>query len=110
MGHERQEACRFADETSSSACLNLRQIRRAISLPRRRAVFGYSARSLVHHVAAGHFERIGRGFYRMVGVPADSHEDIIAAWLDSRHVVPWSLTILRSLCTSWRRLVRTKSI
>jgi len=42
---------------------------------------GYSARSLVHHVAAGHFERIGRGFYRMTGVPADSHDDIIAAWL-----------------------------
>ncbi len=42
---------------------------------------GYSARSLVHHVAAGHFERISRGFYRLVGVPADSREDIIAAWL-----------------------------
>jgi predicted transcriptional regulator of viral defense system len=42
---------------------------------------GYSARSLVHHVAAGHFERISRGFYRLVGVPADSHDDIIAAWL-----------------------------
>jgi predicted transcriptional regulator of viral defense system len=42
---------------------------------------GYSARSLVHHVAAGHFERIGRGFYRLIGVSADSHEDIIAAWL-----------------------------
>src|SRR2546422_7849320 len=42
---------------------------------------GYSVRSLVHHVAAGHFERIRRGFYRLVGVPAGSHEDIIAAWL-----------------------------
>lgn len=42
---------------------------------------GYSARSLVHHVAAGHFERIGRGFYRLVGVPVGSHEDIVAAWL-----------------------------
>lgn len=42
---------------------------------------GYSARSLVHHVAAGNIERISRGFYRLVGVPADSHEDIIAAWL-----------------------------
>jgi predicted transcriptional regulator of viral defense system len=40
---------------------------------------GYSARSLVHHVTAGHFERIGRGFYRLGGVPADSHEDIVAA-------------------------------
>jgi predicted transcriptional regulator of viral defense system len=42
---------------------------------------GYSARSLVHHVAAGHFERLGRGFYRLVGVPAGPHEDVVAAWL-----------------------------
>jgi predicted transcriptional regulator of viral defense system len=42
---------------------------------------GYSPRSLVHHVAAGHFERVSRGFYRLVGVPADPHEDVIAAWL-----------------------------
>jgi predicted transcriptional regulator of viral defense system len=42
---------------------------------------GYSARSLVHHVAAGHFERLGRGFYRLVGVPSDPHEDAVAAWL-----------------------------
>lgn len=42
---------------------------------------GYSARSLVHHVAAGHFERISRGFYRLVGVPVGPHEDIVAAWL-----------------------------
>jgi predicted transcriptional regulator of viral defense system len=42
---------------------------------------GYSARVLVYHVAAGHFERVSRGFYRLVGVPASSHEDIVAAWL-----------------------------
>jgi len=42
---------------------------------------GYSARSLVHHVAKGHFERVGRGFYRLIGVPADPHEDIVEAWL-----------------------------
>jgi Predicted transcriptional regulator len=50
---------------------------------------GYSARSLVHHVGAGHFERISRGFYRLVGVPADSHEDVVAAWLRlaRRHAV-----------------------
>ncbi len=42
---------------------------------------GYSARSLVHHVAAGHFERVSRGFYRLVGVPTSSHEDIVATWL-----------------------------
>ena len=44
---------------------------------------GYSARSLVHHVAAGHFERVGRGFYRLVGVSSDPHEDVVAAWLRS---------------------------
>jgi predicted transcriptional regulator of viral defense system len=42
---------------------------------------GYSPRSLQHHVAAGHLERVSRGFYRLVGVPADPHEDIVAAWL-----------------------------
>ena len=42
---------------------------------------GYSARSLQHHVAAGHFERLSRGFYRLVGVPGEPHEDIVAAWL-----------------------------
>jgi predicted transcriptional regulator of viral defense system len=42
---------------------------------------GYSARSLLHHVAAGHFERVSRGFYRLVGVPAGPHDDIVAAWL-----------------------------
>jgi predicted transcriptional regulator of viral defense system len=42
---------------------------------------GYTARSLVHHVTAGHVERVSRGFYRLVGVPASSHEDVVAAWL-----------------------------
>ena len=42
---------------------------------------GYSARSLVHHVSAGHVERVSRGFYRLIGVPAGSHEDVVAAWL-----------------------------
>ncbi len=42
---------------------------------------GYSARSLVHHVSAGHVERVSRGFYRLVGVPTSSHEDVVAAWL-----------------------------
>jgi predicted transcriptional regulator of viral defense system len=42
---------------------------------------GYSARSLVHHVSAGHVERVTRGFYRLVGVPVSSHEDVVAAWL-----------------------------
>jgi predicted transcriptional regulator of viral defense system len=45
---------------------------------------GYSPRALVHHVAAGHFERIQRGFYRLVGVPVSPHEDIVAAWVRYR--------------------------
>jgi predicted transcriptional regulator of viral defense system len=42
---------------------------------------GYSPRSLVHHVAAGHLDRVSRGFYRLIGVPAATHEDVVAAWL-----------------------------
>ena len=42
---------------------------------------GYSARSLLHHVAAGHLERVSRGFYRLVGVPAGPYDDAVAAWL-----------------------------
>jgi predicted transcriptional regulator of viral defense system len=42
---------------------------------------GYSPRSLVHHVAAGHLERVSRGFYRLVGVPAGPHDDVVAEWL-----------------------------
>jgi predicted transcriptional regulator of viral defense system len=42
---------------------------------------GYSARALVHHVDAGHLERVSRGFYRLLGVPPVPHEDVIATWL-----------------------------
>src|SRR3990172_9921377 len=42
---------------------------------------GYSPRSLVHHAAAGHIDRISRGFYRLAGVPGEKHEDIVAAWV-----------------------------
>jgi predicted transcriptional regulator of viral defense system len=42
---------------------------------------GYSARSVLYHVAAGHLERVSRGFYRLVGVPSSPHEDVVAAWL-----------------------------
>jgi len=45
---------------------------------------GYTARSLVHHVQAGHVDRVSRGFYRLKGVPEDRHEDVIAAWLRFR--------------------------
>ncbi len=42
---------------------------------------GYDRRTLWHHVKAKHFERESRGFYRLVEFPAQSHEDIIAAWV-----------------------------
>jgi len=42
---------------------------------------GYTGRSLVYHVAAGHFDRVSRGFYRLVGVPAGPYDDVVAAWL-----------------------------
>ena len=42
---------------------------------------GVSARSLVHHVAAGRVQRVARGFYRLAGIPADPHDDVVAAWL-----------------------------
>jgi predicted transcriptional regulator of viral defense system len=45
---------------------------------------GYTARSLVHHVQAGHVDRVSRGFYRLKGVPEDRHEDVIAARLRFR--------------------------
>ena len=42
---------------------------------------GYTPRSITYHVRAGHFERVGRGFYRLVEFPALPHEDVIAAWV-----------------------------
>ncbi len=50
---------------------------------------GYSARSLVHHVAAGHFDRLSRGYYRLGGFPAEPYEDVVAAWVKfaPRHAV-----------------------
>jgi predicted transcriptional regulator of viral defense system len=42
---------------------------------------GYSARSLVHHAQAGHFERVSRGFYRLTEFPGLPNEDVIAAWV-----------------------------
>lgn len=42
---------------------------------------GYSPRALIHHVAAGHVDRVARGFYRLVGIPVSPHEDVVAAWV-----------------------------
>lgn len=32
-------------------------------------------------MAAGDFERVSRGFYRLREFPSSSHEDVIAAWV-----------------------------
>ncbi len=42
---------------------------------------GYTPRSLVYHVAAGYFERVTRGFYRLREFPSLPHEDVIGAWV-----------------------------
>jgi predicted transcriptional regulator of viral defense system len=42
---------------------------------------GYTTRSLVYHGTRGRFERVSRGFYRLLEFPALPHEDVIAAWV-----------------------------
>jgi predicted transcriptional regulator of viral defense system len=42
---------------------------------------GYSPRALAHHADRRHFERVSRGFYRLAGVPAGPHDDVVAAWV-----------------------------
>lgn len=42
---------------------------------------GYDSRTLWHHVKTGQLERVSRGFYRLAGFPAHSHEDVTAAWV-----------------------------
>jgi predicted transcriptional regulator of viral defense system len=42
---------------------------------------GYDPRTLWHHAKTGQLERVSRGFYRLAVFPADSHEDVIAAWV-----------------------------
>jgi predicted transcriptional regulator of viral defense system len=42
---------------------------------------GYDSRTLWHHVQTGWLERVSRGFYRLAEYPAQSNEDVIAAWV-----------------------------
>lgn len=42
---------------------------------------GYDSRTLWHHCKTGQLQRVSRGFYRLAEFPADSHEDVIAAWV-----------------------------
>jgi predicted transcriptional regulator of viral defense system len=41
----------------------------------------YDTSTITHHARTGRFERISRGFYRLVEFPALPHEDVIAAWV-----------------------------
>jgi hypothetical protein len=42
---------------------------------------GYDSRTVWYHVKTGQLERVSRGFYRLTEFPAQSHEDVIAAWV-----------------------------
>ena len=42
---------------------------------------GYNSRTLWHHAKTGQLERVSCGFYRLAEFPANSHEDVIAAWV-----------------------------
>ncbi|WP_324715334.1 type IV toxin-antitoxin system AbiEi family antitoxin domain-containing protein [Carboxydochorda subterranea] len=42
---------------------------------------GYTRQNLAYHVAAGRFERVARGLYRLRQYPSFPYEDVAAAWL-----------------------------
>jgi len=42
---------------------------------------GYNISTITHHARTGRFERVSRGFYRLVEFPALQHEDVIATWV-----------------------------
>jgi len=45
---------------------------------------GYERRRLAYHVAAGNFERIDRGLYRVPSLPPSEHDDLVRATFWSR--------------------------
>lgn len=51
---------------------------------RQASVAGYKAPHLTYHVAAGNFERVGRGLYRIQMLPLAEHDDLVRLWLWSR--------------------------
>jgi predicted transcriptional regulator of viral defense system len=44
---------------------------------------GYSRQLVAHHAAAGNFERVSRGVYRMARYPGTPREDLYVAWLQA---------------------------
>jgi predicted transcriptional regulator of viral defense system len=47
---------------------------------------GYSRPLLDHHLHSRRFVRVRRGIYRLVEYPAGEQEDLVVAWLWSKHV------------------------
>lgn len=45
---------------------------------------GYERRRLAYHVAAGNFERVDRGLYRLPSLPPSEHDDLVRATFWSR--------------------------
>ncbi|MFG0242217.1 MAG: type IV toxin-antitoxin system AbiEi family antitoxin domain-containing protein [Phycisphaerales bacterium JB054] len=45
---------------------------------------GYDAPHLSYHLAAGNFERVGHGLYRIPTLPLSEHDDLVRLWLWSR--------------------------
>lgn len=44
---------------------------------------GYSRQLVAHHAAAGNFDRVSRGVYRMARYPGTPREDLYIAWLQA---------------------------
>lgn len=44
---------------------------------------GYSRQLVAHHAAAGNFERVSHGVYRMARYPGTPREDLYVAWLQA---------------------------
>lgn len=47
---------------------------------------GYERRRLAYHVAAGNFERVDRGLYRLPALPLSEHDDLVRATFWSRDI------------------------
>ncbi len=53
---------------------------------RQAEALGYERRRLAYHVAAGNFERVDRGLYRLPALPISEHDDLIRATFWSRDI------------------------
>lgn len=57
---------------------------------RQAAQLGYERRRLAYHAAAGNFERVAQGLYRLPALPPSEHDDLVRAtfWSRDRADVP----------------------